>query len=764
MDINDNEFLKRIKAAFLIEAKEHLKSFSLGLIELEKTQTEENYARIIETMFREVHSLKGAARSVSNSDIASVCHPLESLFSLLKGKEINLDKALLDLFYKTCDFLSGLVSSEGLEQLPVAKQNMRSLIQQLQQFVPPIVDVYKDNDTKIKATEIRSEEHQPVDVSEIKLTADYNPSILKINTEIVRIPISKLDPLLLQAEEFLQSNISFIEEKNELTEILNQIIDWRSELLKRHKVSVISSDLQWNEYKDENALRLSNLENRLSALTQSMERNRYGFEQLVNNHLEATKQVLMLPISSLVEVFPAMVREIARDQQKEIDFIINGAELEIDKRILDDLKDPLIHIIRNSIDHGIGTPKERILQNKPSRGTIVLSFIPKDSGIVEITVSDDGKGINKEKVLISALKSGALSNADAEKMNNDEILSLIYQSGISTSNIITDLSGRGLGLSIVRESVEKLNGTIFIDTIDKRGTTFRILLPMTLSTFRGILISQGDFQFFLPTMNVDRVLRLKAEEIKTVENHETITIDEEILSLVSLAEVLELKERNIERKRRPSENSEDSNYVRIIVLVSRDRRIAIKVDEVLGEHQILVKGFGNLLKHVRNISGSTILGSGKIIPVLHVSELIKSAINSAGQSMKNVDEEMPIVEPWKILVAEDSITSRMLLKNILETAGYQVTVAVDGVEAYTRAKSGEFDLIVSDVDMPMMNGFELTIKVKNDAKINNIPVVLVTSLESRDDRERGIEVGADAYIIKSSFDQGNLLDVIKKLI
>ena len=683
---------------------------------------------------------------------------------MLKGKEINLDNTLLDLFYKTCDLLSGLVSSEGMEQLPAVRQNMRSLIHQLQQFVPPIVDVYKDNDTKIKTTQIRSEEHQPVDVSEIKLTPDFNTSILNTNTEIVRIPISKLDPLLLQAEEFLQSNISFIEETNELTEILDQIIDWRSELVKRHKVSATSSDLQWNEYKDENVLRLSNLENRLSALTQSMERNRYGFEQLVNTHLEATKQILMLPVSSLVEVFPAMVREIARDQQKEIDFIIKGAELEIDKRILDDLKDPLIHIIRNSIDHGIGTSKERILQNKPSHGTIVLSFIPKDSGLVEITVSDDGKGIDKEKVLNSALKSGAISKADAEKMNSDEVLSLIYLSGISTSTIITDLSGRGLGLSIVREKVEKLNGTIFIDTIDKSGTTFRLLLPMTLSTFRGILISQGDFQFFLPTLNVDRVLRLKADEIKTVENHETITIDEEILSLVSLAEVLELKEHNNERKRRPSENSEDSNYVRIIVLVSRDKRIAIKVDEVLSEKQILVKGFGKLLKHVRNISGSTILGSGKIVPVLHVSELIKSAINSAGQSIKKADEEMPIIEPWKILVAEDSITSRMLLKNILETAGYQVTVAVDGVEAYNRAKSGEFDLIVSDVDMPMMNGFELTIKIKSDAKLNNIPVILVTSLESRDDRERGIEVGADAYIIKSSFDQGNLLDVIKKLI
>src|ERR1035437_4085395 len=200
MDINDNEFLKRIKVAFLIEAKEHLKSFSLGFIRLEKTQTEENYARIIETMFREVHSLKGAARSVSNSDIASLCHPLESLFSLLKGKEINLDKTLLDLFYKTCDFLSELVSSEGMDQLPGAKQKMRSLIQQLQQIIPA-VGVNKKNDAKPQSIENTTVEHQPVVVSEIESTPDLKTTTIKAITEIVRIPISKLDPLLLQAEE-----------------------------------------------------------------------------------------------------------------------------------------------------------------------------------------------------------------------------------------------------------------------------------------------------------------------------------------------------------------------------------------------------------------------------------------------------------------------------------------------------------------------------------------------------------------------------------
>ena len=763
MDNKDSEFLKRIQATFRIEAEEHLKSFSRGLIELEKTQTKESLAGLIETMFREVHSLKGAARSVGQKEIEAVCQPLESLFSAMKSKEITLAPATFDLFYKTVEIISKLVSTGGLEQSSVARQNLRDLLQQLKHIVPGT-----------KTDEFREELPQQRDIipiealpnvsSETEHAADFFKSTKHAFAEVVRIPITKLDPLLLQAEEFMQTKISFNQLTNELIEILDEVAEWKIESLKLRGHLSMPSVARLNEWQEENELYLNNLENHLATITRSMERDRYSFERLVNDHLDAMKQVLMLPVSSLIEVFPAMVRKISREQQKEIDFIIQGAELEIDKRILEELKDPLIHLIRNSIDHGIGNPKARLLQNKSPRGRITLSFTAKESGLVEITVSDDGKGIDKDQVLKAALKSGTLSGETAEKLDREEILSLIYQSGVSTSSIITDLSGRGLGLSIVREKVEKLNGRLFMETAKNKGTSFRILLPMTLATYRGILISLGELEFILPLINVERVMRVKSEDITTIKSHKTIRINEDILSLVNLAEVLGLPERRNELVRSQFTESGNLDYIRIVVLVSGENRIAFQVDEVLDEHQVLVKGLGKLLQRVKNISGATILGSGKIIPVLHIADLMKSAVRTTIRIKETSGEQKTIVKSVKILIAEDSITSRTLLKNVLETAGYLVTTSVDGADAFARAKSNEFDLIVSDVDMPRMNGFELTAKIRSDKNLSEIPVVLVTSLESREDRERGIEAGADAYIIKSSFDQGNLLEVIKKLI
>jgi len=495
-----------------------------------------------------------------------------------------------------------------------------------------------------------------------------------------------------------------------------------------------------------------------------MERDQHSLDRLVNNQLEAMKQVLMLPVGSLVEAFPGMVREISREQNKEIDFIIRGTELEIDKRILEELKDPLIHLIRNSIDHGISKPQERVLQNKPVRGSITLAFAARESGQVEITLSDDGKGIDKEHVLKAAIKSGVLSNEAAGKLEPEEVLDLIYQSGVSTSSIITDISGQGLGLSIAHEKVVKLNGKISVETEASRGTTFRILLPRTLATFRGILVIVKEFMFIISTMNVERVMKVDPEEIKTVENHETIRIDDQILSVVDLGEVLGLPEHKQAGQGKMEPESANSNQIRIVVLVSGEFRIAFKVDDLVDEQQVMVKGLGKLLKRVRNISGATIMGSGKVLPVLNVPDLMKSAVRIKGRKSESSAGEIFVPKTGKILVAEDSITSRTLIKNILETAGYHVATAVDGADAFTKARTGDFDIVVSDVDMPKMNGFELTAKIRSDKKLSEIPVVLVTALESREDKEHGIEVGADAYIIKSSFDQTNLLEILKKLI
>lgn len=763
MDNKDREFLQRIQATFRIEAEEHLKAFSVQMNELEKVGTREGRAGVIETMFREVHSLKGAARSVGRKEIESVCQPLESLFSLLKSQEFELTPAMIDLFYAASDFLLKLISREGKGQLQVEQPHLNSLVQQIEMFVPGMQN-----------NGISNEQIQPVPLNQVEELNDLSAVMIQVEdvlkntrpsgSEAVRIPISKLNPLLLQAEEFIQSKIAFHQLAKEVKVILEEISDWKSESQKTKGRKVIPGVGHWNDLLAGNELRLSNLESHLAKVTQAMEKEGFVFERMVDDHLDAMKHILLLPVSTLTHSFPTMVREISHNLRKEIDFTITGSELEIDKRILEELKDPIIHLIRNSIDHGIESPEDRKLLNKPTRGSISLSFVAKESGMVEMSVTDDGSGIEEEKVLKAAFRSGKVTREVAEKLNREEILSFIYHSGLSTSSIITDLSGHGLGLSILREKVEKLSGSLTMETEVNRGTTFRILLPMTLSTFRGIMVSLGEFTYIIPTSNVKMVVRVLEDEIKTVENHETIRIGDDILPLVSLADALGIPGKGNGKSGEGLNEPIGPEYLRIVVLTYAEKHLAFRVDDVLEEQQVLVKGLGKMLNRVRNISGATILGSGKIVPVLNIADLMISGSMVSVSKKVRLNDEPVMIQAGKILIAEDSITSRTLLKNILESAGYQVTTAVDGLDAFTKARIQDFDLLVSDVDMPRMNGFELTLKIKNDNKLNEIPVILVTALESREDREKGIEVGADAYIVKSSFDQGNLLEVIKKLI
>ncbi len=763
MDKKDTEFLKRIQATFITEAEEHLRNFSAGLIELEKTRGKKKVAEIVETMFRLIHSLKGAARSVDQKEIESVCHPIESLFSALKRNEISISPISFDILYKAVERLSKLISSGGLVKSSDDRQIQKEIIHQLKAIVSGSVNS-SHSDEPDHGTESNPVESLKTSPAGTEAVTNISKSPGPLTREVVRVPISKLDPLLLHAEEMIQTKIVFDQRLIELKEIYSGIAGWKSDLSDGKGSRSATSAILWREWFECDNIRLNKLEMQLTELTRSMEQDQYSFDRLVNDHLHEMKQILMLPVSSIVESFPLMVREISRGQNKEIEFVIQGAELEIDKRILEELKDPLIHLIRNSIDHGIAKPQERILQNKRSYGTIILSFTARESGLIEITLSDDGKGINKELLVKAAIKSGNLSVEAAEKLDPKEILSLIYQSGVSTSSIITDISGRGLGLSIVLEKVEKMNGRISVETGINTGTTFHILLPMTLTTFRGILIGMGEFMFILPTMNVERVMRVEQEEIKTVENHETILIDDQILSVVDFGEVMGLSEHKHLDSGKMEPELVNSNKSRLVVLVSGEHRIAFKVDIVFDEQQVLVKGLGKLLNRVKNISGATILGSGKVVPVIHIPDLMKSALKSAEKVKRQNSSEKTAEKIRRILIAEDSITARTLIKNILETAGYMVSTAIDGTEAFNMARNDDFDLIVSDVDMPLMNGFELTAKIKNDKKLSEVPVVLLTALESREDRERGIDAGADAYIIKSSFDQTNLLEIIKRLI
>jgi two-component system chemotaxis sensor kinase CheA len=312
-------------------------------------------------------------------------------------------------------------------------------------------------------------------------------------------------------------------------------------------------------------------------------------------------------------------------------------------------------------------------------------------------------------------------------------------------------------LAIVREKVEKLGGMVTVESNLGIGTVFRIQLPVTLATFRGTLIQVGNELFVVPTSNVIRVARVRRDSIGTVENRDTITMNGRILPLVRLADILDIQTDPMADK--------GSEFVTVLILGASDQKIAFSVNAILNEQEVLVKSLGRQLSRVRNVSAGTVLGSGQVALILNVSDLVRSAMQTSGTGLVTHMEKPEDAERCKsILVVEDSITSRMLLKNILESAGFEVQTAVDGIDAWSILETANFDLVVSDVEMPRMDGFELTAKIRSQENLKNLPVVIVTSLESREDRERGIDVGANAYIVKSGFEQNNLLSVVKRLV
>jgi len=760
----ETDLLKRLQSMFRIEAEERLRAMSSGMLELEKTPAADKQTEIIETIFREAHSLKGAARAVNMIDIEAICQSLETVLAGLKRKKIKLSPALFDTLHHAADTISKLLFFPEGSQTPVTE-----LMQQL----ASLEAAGQSSDSPAEQYTLPAPENIPPDLPGGQSTgttvpavgaSDHNAQLFGDKpavSETVRISTAKLDSLLLQAEEILSIKLAAGQHAADLRNIKNMLDLWDKEWakilpgLQTGKTSFQSAKIL--EFLDWNYINFKLLENKVKTLAKSVEHYHRILGGIADNLLKDMKKVLMLPFSSLLETFPKMVRDLSRAQGKEIELVMHGSDVEIDRRILEEMKDPLIHLLRNSIDHGIEKPEEREQNKKPRRGTVTIAISQINAQKVEIAVSDDGAGINLDKVKESAVKRGFLSEKEREGLSVQEALALIFQSEVSTSPIITDISGRGLGLAIVREKVEKLGGLISVETQPQAGSSFRIQIPITLATFRGIIVRASEQLFVIPTINVERVMRIKQDEIKTVQNKETISLNGRTVSFVMLADVLELP--------RQEKKKTGSRFIQVLVFGTSGKQVVFGVDEILNEQEVLVKSLGKQLARVRNIAGATILGSGKVIPILNVPDLLKSAakvrIPPAGEAVaaREVSETRK-----SILVVEDSITSRMLLKNILESAGYHVKTAVDGVEALTALKMEDYDLVVTDIEMPRMNGFDLTARIRADKKLSQMPVILVTGLGSREDRERGIDAGADAYILKSSFDHSNLLETIKRLI
>ncbi|NOT57441.1 MAG: hybrid sensor histidine kinase/response regulator, partial [Deltaproteobacteria bacterium] len=788
------ELMEAIRAAFRGEADEHLEVLETGLLALEKAETADERASVLERTFRAAHSLKGAARAVGLTEVQSVCQAVEHVFAGLKQGEIRLASDGFDTMHRALDtinaLLTGALTADDLVDETI--DGLRALVESAQEPItltaPPIEEP--------SAPTPPVSESIPVDVRPRIVAVDapqgsapqvaaprrgprvVEEPVLRATGETIRVTTAKLDSLLLQAEEMLTVRQAAGERTVELRAVLGSLIDWRKEW---NKISAQARKLQriyegtseqdrqaqpylplanklleflyWNES------HFNSLEGTLKNVTRSAERDHRQAGTLIGRLLDDTKKVLMLPFASLLNSFPKMVRDLSRALNKDVEVVMQGAEVEIDKRILDAVKDPLIHLLRNCVDHGIESPGERTRKGKDARGTVSINVLQIGVSKVEILVSDDGTGINHAAVVAAAVKKGILSEQEARALDEQAATALIFQSAVSTSATVTELSGRGLGMAIVREKVERLGGQVWVETTAGHGTTFRILLPLTLATFRGFFVESGGEMFVIPTVNVERVVRIRPAEIKVIEGVETIMLNGRPLGVARLHKVLDI----------PALEHQDTDtatgFLRGLVLTSGDRRVLFCVDQIANEQEALFKSLGTYLEAVPHVAGVTVLGSGKVVPIIDVPNLVRTAIEgSAGQSTTRAEVVIRPMGKRAVLLVEDSVTSRMLLKGILESAGYEVTTAIDGLDALGQLGRRSFDLVVSDVEMPRMNGFELTTQLRTQDKHLHLPVVLVTGLESPRDRARGMEAGASAYIVKGDFTQNDLLTTVQRFI
>lgn len=819
MDKEQEAFLRELLNDFKIEAAEHYQSVVSGLLELEKNPPSaellagegSRYQQIVETVFREVHSLKGAARAVNLADIERLCMSVEGIFHKLKKGEITLFPQLYDLLHKAMDTLKVMLGEVDHKEKKIHASALSRLLINLDAFqhgtgkkmpfriqppvsVPVNQDSINSEDYRTSFNDLPPAKFDGTEKSSVLFTEKQKKVLSDTEKEslTVRIATNKLYNLLRQAEEMISVKSTLAHYVKELQDTANQYSSWNrklhdgnskiyslhlaelftgvtgdagtsegsfnAELFSESQKSIIIHEKEFRKKHEEDIFNIG----------KNLDQLRHVTSRMIDELLLDMKSTLLYPFSSLLAIVPKIVRDLGREYDKEIALEIKGREIEIDRRILEEIKDPLIHLIRNCIDHGIETKSDRIRKGKNPEGILKIHITQESDGNIEMRVSDDGAGIDKQKVISSAIKAGIINPDTAHEMPDEDIYALIFRSGVSTSPFVTDISGRGLGMAIVAEKVEKLGGNINVESSLEGGSAFIITCPQTLSTFRGILTMASEQLFIIPTIAVQKAVRILPSDIKTVESRKTITFNGETVALISLTDILRLAVRRSKRNK--------EIHIPVIIISLLQKKIALAVDEVLGEHEGIVKNLGPQLSHVANIAGVTLLGNGRIVPILNIPELMESAVRStvsvkssfeldaetfteAGKSSASAD-----IKQKYVLVVEDSITVRSMLRNFIETAGFTVKTAVDGLEAYNFLQNEIFDIVVSDIEMPRMNGFELTVKIREDKSLSDMPVILVTALETADDLKRGMDAGANAYIVKSSFEKSNLIETIRRLI
>ena len=465
---------------------------------------------------------------------------------------------------------------------------------------------------------------------------------------------------------------------------------------------------------------------------------------LVTTDLQiAVMKTRMLPIGKVFNKFPRMIRDLTRELNKKIELEISGEETELDKSIVEEIGDPLVHIIRNSCDHGVEMPDIRVAAGKNETGTIKLKAYNEGNAIV-IQIDDDGKGLDIEMLKNKSLEKGIITEKESDTMSDKEAFALIFKPGFSTAAAVTNVSGRGVGMDVVKTNIEKLNGIIDIDSELGNGTSIKLKIPLTLAIIQALLVGVQEEYYAIPLASVLETVRISQDEIYTVENRSVMRLREEVLSLVHIGDIFEV------------DRILDANeYAYVVVLGLGAQKIGLIVDSLVGQEEIVIKSLGDYLKGIEGIAGATIRGDGgvtlivDVVALMQMAKGVKATVATQAQTAQISHEKLKASD-YKVMIVDDSKTDRMIMRKALESTGITLVEAHDGQEALNVLKSGEhhFDAMLIDIEMPRMDGYSLATEIKKYNKYKNLPLIAVTSRTGKSDRMRGVESGMVEYITK----------------
>jgi two-component system, chemotaxis family, sensor histidine kinase and response regulator WspE len=746
---------------FRLEVENQSLVFTENLLGLEQNPTD---ASRLEALMRAAHSLKGAARMMEHDSAVSVAHELEDVFVAAQEGSLLLLPEHVDVLLRGVDLLHQIAQAPQ-DETEAEKSKRADEVQQLRWDIAKL-----RVDSRSKAVTGILESPQSDDANafdSVAITSKAQPALLSPSNDgddakrkrqrFLRVTPENLNRVLaLSGESLVESRrlVPFLESllrlKRQHTE-LAQILDRVRESLELEKVGekaeaqVAQARVQLMRCREDLSERLLELE--------SFHRRSANLSHRLYDEALACR---MRPFVDGIHGFPRMVRDLARDLGKQVRLEIRGPETYVDREILEKLEAPLTHLLRNAIDHGIELPEARRAAGKSAEGNILLEA-QHSAGNLLITVSDDGRGVDLADLRTAIVQKNLTTPEAAQQMSDSEVLEFLLLPGFTMKQTVTEISGRGVGLDAVQAIVREVRGAIRVWTNLGRGTTWQMQLPLTLSIVRALIVEIGNEAYAFPLVHINRTLKVRKKDIEVTAGRQHFRFEDRQIGLIAASQIFGGREDN-----------HSGDHVSVVVIGNKTNCYGVATEKFIGERELVIRPLDPRLGKIKDISSGAILDDGSPVLIIDVADLIRSIEKSIEAGTSGAVPSGVAGETQKkskrVLIVDDSLTVRELEKKLLQARHYEVEVAVDGMDGWNAARTGHFDLVITDVDMPRLDGIELVTLIKKDSNLKSLPVMIVSYKDRAEDRRRGLDAGADYYLVKAGFHDETLLQAVVSLI